>query len=336
MQAVLDQLQALGAKPLETLTPQQARRQPSPADAVRAVLEAQGLSATPEMVAEVRNALFDGPAGPVTVRLYWPAHVDKGELPLLLYIHGGGWVIADLDVYDASARALANASGAIVMSTHYRQGPEHKFPAGHDDTVAAYRWLLDNASDLGGDASRVAIAGESAGGNMAANVSIQARDRGWQLPLHQLLVYPVANNDMQSPSYVENADAKPLNRKGMEWFVKHAFNSPDDSSDPRICLVSNPDLSSLPPTTIILAQIDPLRSEGEAFAEQLLAAGVDVIVEQFGGVTHEFFGMGAVVDEAKQAQQLAGERLKRAFVQSPPVQRPDQSHLIGRQPPANR
>lgn len=333
MQAVLDQLEALGAKPFETLTPEQARKQPGPADAVKALLDAAGLPTTPERVAGIEERSFDGPGGSLPMRIYRPLGVTDGDLPAILYIHGGGWVVADLDSYDASPRALANAAGALVVSTHYRQGPEHKFPAAHDDTLAAYRWLLDNAASLGADPNRIAVAGESAGGNMAANICLQARDRGWPLPVHQLLVYPVASADMASPSYVEHADAKPLGKAAMQWFVKHAFASPKDALDPRISLVSHRDLSGLPPTTILLAQIDPLRCEGEALAELLQAAGVDVLAEDYVGVTHEFFGMGALLEEAKEAQQVAGERLRQSFARlGSPRLAPGVSPELGRGP----
>ena len=324
MQTVLDQLQALGAKPLETLTPEQARQQASPADATAAAATLLGLEALPESVGDVQNRSFAGPSGPVAIRIYWPKDASPADagLPVVLYVHGGGWVIADLDVYDASPRAIANAAGAVVVSTHYRQGPEDPFPAAHEDTFAAYRWVLDNAASFGGDATRVALVGESAGGNMAANIAIRARDEGLQAPLHQVLVYPVANNDMESSSYIENATAKPLGKAAMQWFVRYALQSPDQAADVRIALVSQPDLADLPPATILLAQIDPLRSEGELFAKKLRDAGNDVIVRQWKGVTHEFFGMGAVLPEAREAQQLAGQRLSEAFEQSlsvPPV-----------------
>lgn len=314
MQAVLDQLAKLGAKPIETLTPEQARTQPSPADAVRAVLEAQGKPTAPEAVAKVENRTFPGPAGAVPIRIYWPKGVDdKARPPVVLYIHGGGWVIADLDTYDASPRALANAAQAIVVSTHYRQGPEHPFPAAHEDTLAAYKWMLANAAKLGGDAMRVAVVGESAGGNMAANIAIAARDQKLQAPLAQVLVYPVAGDDMTTPSYVENANAKPLNKGAMEWFVRYAFKNADDVHDPRIALDKRTDLSGLPPATVILAHIDPLRSEGEMYADALKSAGVPVVLQRYDGVTHEFFGMAAVVPKAKEAQQYAGNALRQAL-----------------------
>ncbi len=311
MQAVLDQLATLGAKPLETLTPEQARAQASPADAVKAVLEAQDKATTPEPVAKVEDSSFPGPAGAVPIRIYTPE--GSGPMPVILYIHGGGWVIANLDTYDSSPRALANAAKAIVVSTHYRQGPENKFPAAHEDTLAAYKWLLANAARLGGDAKQIAVVGESAGGNLAANIAIAARDQKLQAPVAQVLVYPIANNDMNSPSYIENATAKPLSKPAMEWFVEHAFNAPTETADPRIALAKRTDLTGLPPATIILAQIDPLRSDGEAYADALRKAGVPATLQQYDGVTHEFFGMAAVVDKAKQAQQFVGEKLRAAF-----------------------
>ena len=315
MQAVLDQLTKLGGKPIETLSPEEARKQPSPADAVRALLESQGKPTTPEAVAKVVDRTFPGPGGAVPIRVYIPA--GQGPFPVVLYIHGGGWVIADLDTYDASPRAIANAAKAIVVSTHYRQAPEHKFPAAHEDTLAAYEWVLANAAKLGGDPKRIALVGESAGGNMAANIAIAARDKKLQAPLHQVLVYPVANNDMNAPSYVENANAKPLNKAMMEWFVKHTFASPDQTADPRIALAKRTDLAGVAPATIVLAQIDPLRSDGEALAAALRAAGVPVTVQRYDGVTHEFFGMGAAVDKAKAAQQMVGEQLRKSFEAQP-------------------
>lgn len=311
MKAVLDQLAALGGKPLETLPPAEARKQPTPADAVMALLKKQGKSAAPEPVAKVEDRSIKGPAGQIQTRIYWPG--GTGPFPVILYIHGGGWVIANLDTYDSSARALTNAAGAVVVSTHYRQAPEHKFPAAHDDTWAAYEWVLANATSINGNPARIALAGESAGGNLAAAISMNARERKVQMPVHQLLVYPIANYATDTPSYKENAMATPLSKPLMEWFFRHYLRSPADGSDPRISPLRAKDLKGLPPTTIITAQIDPLRSEGEAYAKLLRAAGGDVEYRNFNGVTHEFFGMGAVVDEAKQAVQLAASRLKGSF-----------------------
>lgn len=324
MQAVLDQLAKLGGKPIETLEPTEARKQPSPADAVKALIQSQGKAPTPEAVGKVEDRTFPGPAGPIKMRIYTPttAADAAGARPVVLYIHGGGWVIADLDTYDASPRAIANGANAVVVSTHYRQAPEHRFPAAHDDTLAAYKWVLANAASFGGDPRRIALVGESAGGNMAANIALAARDQKLQAPVHQVLVYPVASAAMDTPSYEENATAKPLSKPMMAWFAKHYLPAPEAGKDPRINLVERTDLEGVAPATIVLAQIDPLRSEGERYGEALRAAGVPVTVKSYGGVAHEFFGMAPVVDKAREAQQLVGQQLRTAFQSTPATSAP--------------
>ena len=316
MSAVLQALQALGARPLETLTPEQARRQPSPANAVMQVMQQRNIQPSAEVRAvRTRDMQVQGAAGMVPARLYTPGAQSQqagAALPLIVYWHGGGWVIADLDTYDATPRALAAQTGAVVISLHYRQAPEHRFPAAHDDALAAYRWVVDNARELGADPSRIAVAGESAGGNLAMNVAIAARDQNLRAPLHVLAVYPVAGADMTTPSYRENAQAAPLSRAGMEWFVRHVFSDPAQAQDPRINLLAAR-LNGLPNVTIITAQIDPLRSEGEMLAERLRAANVAVQLRNFDGVTHEFFGMAPVVADATAAQQFAVQQLRAAF-----------------------
>ena len=314
MQQVLNELQALGAKPLHTLTVEQARKGPTPADAVRQVLQKQGKSTTPMPVARVESGTLPGPAGPIQARIYWPQGMTQASapMPVVLYIHGGGWVIADLDTYDSSPRALANAANAIVVSTHYRQAPEHKFPAAHEDTWAAYQWTLANAAKFGGDPKRVAVAGESAGGNMAASIALRARDEKVQPPVHQLLVYPVADAVIGSPSEQANTKAAPLDTASLPWFYSKYLASPQDGSSPTFA-VGSANLQGVAPATVILAEIDPLRSEGEAYAERLKAAGVPVKSRTWDGVTHEFFGMGAAVDKARQAVEYGAEGLQQGW-----------------------
>ena len=311
MKAVLDALASLGGKPAETLTPAEARKQPTPADAVKKVLQQQGKSTAPEAVAKVENRTIPGKGGQIPIRIYWPE--GAGPFPVLFYIHGGGWVIANLDTYDGSARALTNAAQAVVVSTHYRQGPEHKYPAAHDDVFTAYQWTLKNAASVNGDAARVAVAGESAGGNLAAVVTLRARDQKLQKPVHQLLVYPIAGTDLNTESYRENAAAKPLNKPMMEWFFKHYLGDAGMKGNPEINLAARKDLQGLPPTTIITADIDPLRSDGEMLAKALESANVAVTSRNFVGSTHEFFGMGAVVPDAKEAVAFGAGELKKAF-----------------------
>lgn len=317
MQAVLDELKKLDPKPLGIVSAIEARKQSTPADAVKALLEKQGKSTMPEEVASVVNKSIDGPGGAIPIRVYTPE--GNGPFPVIVYYHGGGWVIADLDVYDASPRAMANAANAIVVSSHYRQAPEHKFPAAHDDAFAAYKWTLENAKQLNGDPGRVAVMGESAGGNLAASVSVLAREQNIQMPIHQVLVYPIAGYDFDTPSYVENANAKPLSRPAMKWFFDQYLNNPTDGQDHLISLSNEKNLIGLPSSTVITAQIDPLRSEGHVYADNLKQAGIDVRYENYQGVTHEFFGMAAVVDKAKDAQQFAADGLKEAFTKMQPT-----------------
>lgn len=314
MTAVLQQMQASGAKPIETLDAKEARTQPTPADAVKALLKERGASTDPEPVGDVDDRTIDGPGGDIKIRVYQPASaVGDRLLPVVLYVHGGGWVIADLDVYDASPRAIANAAQCVVVSTHYRQGPEHRFPAAHEDVFAAYQWVMANARDLGGDRSRIAVVGESAGGNIAAVVGINARDAGLPLPVHQVLVYPIADSDTTTESYREMTQAKPLNTAMMQWFFDNYLSSPEDGLTPAISLNRAADLSGLPPATIINAELDPLRSDGERLAERLRQAGVQVEQRTFDGVTHEFFGMATAVTKAKEAQRMAADALVAAF-----------------------
>lgn len=310
MQVVLTELAALEPEPIPQLSAAEARKQPTPADAVKALLTKQDKSTAPEPVGNVVNRTIPGAGGPIPIRIYTPK--GSGPFPVVVYYHGGGWVIADLDTYDASPRALTNLANAVVVSSHYRQAPEHKFPAAHQDAFTAYRWVLANANSLKGDPSKVAVAGESAGGNLAASVAMMARDSGAQMPVHQVLVYPIAGSDVNTPSYQENAQAKPLSKPMMEWFFAQYLRSPEDGKNPHIDLV-NADLQRMPAATIITAQIDPLRSEGKALADRLKDAGAEVDYQNYEGVTHEFFGMGAVVDKAKEAQQQAADGLKKGF-----------------------
>jgi acetyl esterase/lipase len=311
MQSVLDQLASLGPKPIPTLTAAEARKQPTPADAAKKELAKEGKPTTPDPAVASVDRTISTPGGSLPVRIYAPTS-GAGPWPVIVYYHGGGWVIANKAVYDGGARALSKMANAVVVSVDYRQGPEHKFPAAHDDAIATYEWTLKNAASIKGDPTKMALAGESAGGGLAVATAIAARDKKMQMPLAIVSVYPIAGTDTTTASYVENAEAKPLNRAMMSWFFDQYLNGPQDRADPRVNLVAA-DLHGLPPTTIINAQIDPLRSEGETLAQKLGSAGVDVQQKTYDGVTHEFFGMGTVVDEAKAAEEMAAAALKKAF-----------------------
>lgn len=310
MLVVIEKLESYGAPPLETLTAAEARKQPTPTNAVMDVMKDNNIPMPPSKV-DTTGKQIPVQGGTIHARIYRPQG-DTGLLPVIVYYHGGGWVIADLDTYDGGPRGLAEQTGAVVVSVHYRQGPEHKFPTAHNDAFAAYQWVLKNAASLKVNPKMIAVAGESAGGNMAANVSIMARDKGITMPLHEVLVYPVANNDMNSESYQKYATAKPLSKPLIQWMVKNYLKDSTQSADPRISLVKA-NLKGLPPTTIIAAEIDLLQTEGKLLADKLKDAGVKVDYKLYDGVTHEFFGMATVVPQAKDAQALAAKNLKEAF-----------------------
>lgn len=310
MLVVIEKLQSYGTPPLETMTATEARKQPTPTTAVMDVMKENNI---PMPLSKVDTMGKDIPVngGTIHARIYTPQTGDS-SYPVILYFHGGGWVIADLDVYDGGPRGLAEQAKAVVVSVHYRQGPEHKFPTAHNDAFAAYQWVVKNAASIKGNPKMIAVAGESAGGNLACNVSIMARDKGVMMPVHQLLVYPVANNDMNSESYQKYGTAKPLTKPLIEWMVKNYLPNTEASADPRIALVKA-NLKGLPPTTIIAAEIDLLQTEGKLLTEKLKDAGVEVDYKLYDGVTHEFFGMAAVVPDAKDAQAMAARKLKNSF-----------------------
>lgn len=304
----------LEPKAMEMLDVAEARRQPTVADAVRALLLEQGRSADPEQLVPGVSALeieVGGVTDSLPATVYTPIGTG-GAGPVVLYFHGGGWVIANRKVYDGGARNLASEANAIVVSVDYRQAPEHKFPAAWDDALAAYRWLTMNAHTLGGDPGRLALAGEGAGGNLALATAIAARDTDLTQPRHVLSVCPVAQTSLGTKSYVEQTLAKPLNRAMMRWFFNQVVRSESDLVDPRLSLI-NADLRSLPPVTIINASIDPLRSDGILLEDALRKAGGSVERREFEGVTHEFFGAAAVLQKACEAQAFAGERLRKSF-----------------------
>lgn len=309
MKAVLDALAAFKAPPIEKQSPMNARNNPTVANAVMDVLAKRGQSAV-EAVGDVSHRLIPGLGGELLARIYKPR--GSGPFPVLVYFHGGGWVIATLDTYDSSCRALTNAANCMVVSVAYRQAPEHKFPAAAEDAYAATQWVMTNAAQLGGNPNRVAIGGESAGGNLAAVTCLMARDRGGKLPVHQLLVYPVTNYAFDTPSYQENANAKPLNKAMMQWFWGHYLNNESEGSNPYASPLRG-NLRGLPPATVITADIDPLRSDGQAYAQRLKEAGVRVRATNYTNVTHEFFGTGAVVSKAKQAVSEAATGLRSGF-----------------------
>ncbi|MFT8244428.1 alpha/beta hydrolase [Roseomonas sp. BN140053] len=318
MRALLESLAALNPRPIETLTAAEARRQPTLADAAVRLARQQGKPTAPRELPLVRDLTIPGPGGPLNARVYSPAQVpampNQAPLPLIVYFHGGGWVIADLDVYDTSCRALAADSNAVVLSVNYRRGPESKFPAAHDDAYATYVWAVQNAATLGAMPNKVAIVGESAGGNLAIATAITTKVNNAPMPVALGLVYPVAGTDLTTPSYVTYANAKPLNRPMIEWFVRNYTNGGTDLQDPRLDVYGRADLRGLPRTVIVNAEIDPLADDGARLEEKLRAAGVPTARRVFPGVTHEFFGADAVLSKAKEAQTFLAAELRAVFL----------------------
>ena len=319
MRALLESFARLNPKPIERLEAAEARRQPSMKDAVAARLREQGRPATPREMAHVQDLTIPTPlGGNLAARLYVPAGASmQGRNPLVVYYHGGGWVIAGLDTYDASARAIAAESGAVVLSVAYRQGPEVRFPGAHEDAVSAWRWAAANAAQLGGDPRRMAVVGESAGGNLALNTAIAARDQGLVRPVAIGAIYPVAGTDLETPSYVRYANAKPLNKPMIQWFVRNYTRGDRDLQDPRLNLYRRANLAGLPRTLIVNAQIDPLADDGARLEEAMTRAGSPVRRIVHPGVTHEFFGADAVLQRAQIAQRELGEELRAAFAAVP-------------------
>ena len=315
-QAIVDAYSSFGPLPFEILEPDQARKQPGPDDAVKKVMADRGLEG-PEPVGSVEDVKIpDAAGGEQTLRIYTPAGGGGAPRPVIMWIHGGGWVLFDIDTYDASCRGLTNKTGAIVVSPDYRRAPEAVFPASHDDVLAAYRWTVTNAASFGGDPTRIGIGGESVGGNMAPATCLQLSQAGEQLPLAQVCVYPLTTGEQFGESMADAADGRPLNRALLSWMAMHAFEGkPDAATDPRIDLLgwSTEQLAAMPPTLVITDERDVLRSQGEEFARNLDAAGVPTVASRYEGVMHEFFGASAVLDKAERAQRQAADHFTAAF-----------------------
>jgi acetyl esterase len=299
---VLDATAALNLPPTEQMTPAQARE----------VMRARSAGLGPsEPVAKVEDHRVPVAGGEIAVRTYTPS--GAGPFPALVFFHGGGWVIGDIDTHDSTVRALAAASGVTCVSVHYRRAPEDPFPAAIDDCVAAVRWVVDSAADLDVDPSRLAVGGDSAGGNLAAVAAVQLRDTPVDVRF-QLLVYPVTDGSMSRPSYAENADGYFLTRETMAWFWDQ-YACDADRSDPRMSPLDATDeaLRGVAPALVITAEYDPLRDEGEVYAARLASLGVDATASRYDRMIHGFLSMSDMVPEGKTAIDEAGQALRRAL-----------------------
>ncbi len=300
--ALIEQSAAAGLPPYPTLAPTDARR----------VMELRTAMTTgdPPPVARVEDRRMPGPGG-LLLRLYTPD--GPGPLPVLVYFHGGGFVLGSVDTHDHLCRALANAAGCLVASVDYRLAPEHRFPAAVEDSYAATCWVAANAASLGADPTRVAVGGDSAGGNLAAVVALLARDQGSPTLCHQLLLYPVTDYSFDTPSYRENASGFMLGRADMEWYWSHYLATEVDGLHPHASPLRAEDLRGLPPALVITAEFDPLRDEGEAYAERLREAGVRTTLTRYEGMIHGFVRMAPALDQGKRALAQIGGALREAF-----------------------
>jgi acetyl esterase len=304
--AVLDLVIKSGRPAYNTISPKEARqlfRETRPAS-----------TPTPPEIGTVNDLVADGPHGPIPVRVYRP--IDAGAdaaLPALVFFHGGGWVIGDLDTHDVLCRQLTAEAGIEVVAVDYRMAPEHKFPAAVDDAWAATRWVVANAGKLGVDPKRIAVGGDSAGGNLAAVVALLARDAGSPTIALQVLLYPVTDAGTETASYRECGEGYLLTLDGMRWFYEHYMKSPGDAADWRMSPLRAPSHAGVAPALIVTAGFDPLRDEGEAYARTLREAGVRVDYACYGGMIHGFAPMGRLIQTGSRAVSHVAASLRDAL-----------------------
>ena len=301
--ALLEQMAETGMPPLSGQDIASARE---------SVLAFAQLGGDPESVSRVEDRRIPSPDGTIPVRIYTPA--GSGPFPVLVYFHGGGWVLCNIDTHDPVCRSLANAAECLVVSVDYRLAPEHKFPAAADDCYAATQWVMNSASLINGDADRVAVGGDSAGGNLAAVVALMARDRGGRAPVFQLLIYPATDYYLPgTSSYQHNADGYFLTKDDMKWFWNHYLSKEADAANPCACPLRAASLTGLPSALVITAEFDPLRDEGEMYAARLRESGVSARLVRYDGMIHGFFSMAGVLEQGKDALGLAAGELRSAF-----------------------
>ena len=263
-----------------------------------------------EEVARTEDRIIGGPDGvELPIRIYWPEITDE-LLPVVVFFHGGGWAMGGIDTHDGQAREMVNRTGAVHVSVDYRLAPESRFPAAADDCYAATQWVVENAVSIGADADRLGVAGDSAGGNLAAVVAQMARDRGGPAIAHQLLIYPCCDMDTDAwPSQTENGFDYFLTKESMDWFYDQ-YADAADRDNPYASPIKAADLSGLPPACVITAEYDPLRDEGEAYGRRLQEAGVDCEIHRYAGMFHGFFGMTMAVSGAVEAQETAAAAVR--------------------------
>ena len=305
--AFLDMLAAAGGPPLEQLPLDEARKLPYQ------MIDAGGPE---EPVAQVDTRVIPGPV-PIPIRVYRPTL--EQDLPALVYFHGGGFVICNLDTHDRLCRNLANASGAVVVSVDYRLAPEHKFPAAAEDAYAATCYVAEHAAEFGVDPNRIAVGGDSAGGNLATVVALMARDRGGPSLKFQLLIYPVVDVDDDSPSMREYGHDHFLTRESMDWFIESYIGREEDRRSPYASPWYASDLRGLPAAMVITAECDPLCDQGEAYARKLQSAGVAVVLKRYEGMIHPFFSLAGIIDAGRTATADAASAVRQALNAAAPA-----------------
>ncbi|WP_165447061.1 alpha/beta hydrolase [Olivibacter jilunii] len=312
MQAVIEKLGSYGDRPILSLSPAEARKNHTMSDAVRDLLHEYHMpQPVYNITTEKKTIKVDGGTVPITI--YTPKN-KKAAMPIIVYFHAGGFVLASIEAYAASANILAEKVGAIVISVGYRLAPEHTFPTVHEDAYAAYLWAIENGASINGNPNDIALVGESAGGNLAIATAVKARGNGIMLPKGVISIYPISGTDTQTPSYLKNANVKPLSKPLMEWLNEKYIKKKLMPKITRLNLIAA-DLRGLPPTTVITAEIDPLLSEDLLLIEKLNEAGVTTYSSHYEGVTHQFFGFGAIILEAQDAEDYAASQLKKVFGQ---------------------
>ena len=303
-EAILQQIEEADLPGLHTLTPQQVRERTWPG--------MRDLIGDPEAVANVENLKIRGPSGQISVRVYTPE--GRGPFPILVYFHGGGWVFWDIDVTDGLCRSLANGASCVVVSVDYRLAPEHKYPAAVEDAYAATQWVATNADRIQADPTRIAVGGDSAGGNLAAAVTLVARDQGGPPLAHQLLICPTTDvSSFDTDSYRHFGEGPESLKALGQWAVKHYLTEKEQAQHPLVSPLLAKDLGQLPPALVITAEFDTLRDEAEAYARRLREAGGVVTCTRYDGMIHDFPVFAAVFDQAQDAIDEAATALRGAF-----------------------
>jgi len=300
---LLKQMASAGGPALNTLSPVDARKLTGVMFRVPPGSE--------EPVHKVENRNIPGPAGEIPIRVYTPA--GAGPFPVLVFIHGGGFVLCDLDTHDGACRSLTNEAGCVTVSVDYRLAPEHKFPAAVEDCYAATTWVSDHAKEINGDPKRIAVGGDSAGGNLSAVISMLARDAGKPHIMFQLLIYPATDTARNTESHKNFTDYF-LTKDMIEYFYRHYLRGEADAKDPRISIALAKDFRALPPAHIITAEFDPLRDEGEAYGRRLIEAGVSAKVTRYDGMMHAFFSQGDIMDKGRLAVAECADALRKALL----------------------